>query len=94
VNSDSFLLGLSNIPSDAPLLLAPNPVAEQLTIRCTDALQAEWLISDIAGQAIRTGRFTSSTLLQLDISTIPPGIYFFSLDTAQGRATRRFIIAR
>lgn len=60
----------------------PNPVSQSLTFEAINSSQTNYKIeiADICGKKINSYNFTNSTL-QIDLSNIPNGIYFYQIKT-------------
>ncbi len=74
----------------------PNPVDEEMNInvRFLDFQNFSYTILDLYGRVIDAGSFRNvfSRRVQLDVSLIPPGIYFLRVDTDQETVTKRFMV--
>lgn len=90
---------LDELPTSLPtiankkkqLLLFPNPVAQELTIKLDDA-KAEWIsIYNATGQLVKTIAVTNE-LLTLDVTQLPTGFYTASvITTTQERISQSFV---
>lgn len=72
-----------------PIVLYPQPASNQLTIAHAGRIMQARII-DITGKAVQAA-ITGSTV---DVSRLSDGAYFLEAETALGRLTRRFAVAR
>lgn len=71
--------------------LSPNPATTQLQITFLSTNQPHHLkLINTLGQTIQQQTF-SANQLQLDISTLPSGVYFIELQDEKGRAVKKFV---
>ncbi|SEQ39840.1 M14 family zinc carboxypeptidase [Neolewinella agarilytica] len=85
--------------SDSPVLeLYPNPVRTDLTVRLTVGELKEtpsWIVVDATGKVVMEGQTSSDALqsgLNIYLQDLSAGMYYFSLRSAEGRMTKRFIV--
>ncbi len=90
----STWVGLTERNMDPHFRLFPNPSSDHLVLDHTADMRGEWLIHDLLGERALGGALNTDTQQAIDLSTLAPGAYLFSLNTAEGRSTQRFIIAR
>ena len=78
-------------PSD-DLILTPNPAHSHLSIIIKEvSSQAELTIHDAAGRKVRHLALRSSSSAVFDIADLPSGIYFVTLTTPIGSATKKLV---
>ena len=87
-------------PSISTLRIHPNPVGSSLRIQLPDQLaqrrQLSWRIVGSTGKSLRQGRSDPSAgVFELDVSSLPRGIYFFQLidPTSHWKSTGKFVKA-
>jgi hypothetical protein len=69
----------------------PNPASEFITLTLPAIMQETTLtLSDATGEIIRHTPIHSGTH-RIDISALPPGIYFITIQTISGSRSARFI---
>ncbi|MFM9948070.1 MAG: T9SS type A sorting domain-containing protein [Saprospiraceae bacterium] len=78
--------GLFNLTAVAPQPLAarialfPNPTTGNLTLNASRPLQnCEIVVSDYSGRTVKTLKASGTSTVDLDLSAMPPGIYFVLL---------------
>ena len=70
----------------------PNPAGEQLTITLNHAASnAQLQLFDHTGRMIRTENGLAGTSLNVDVHTLPAGIYWLRLEDANGSSVIRFV---
>jgi len=65
--------GLDAILSKNPMVISPNPVQDELTIR-SNSTGYEWEITDLHGQILKQGK-TWNNPERIDVSIFRPGLY-------------------
>ncbi|MEM9260258.1 MAG: T9SS type A sorting domain-containing protein, partial [Bacteroidota bacterium] len=87
-------LSTSAVGLSAPLdiRLWPNPSPEQLQVETVAT--GDYAILDLRGTTLQRGSFGQGGRHQLDITELPPGTYFFRLQTPDGEKTARFLKAQ
>lgn len=68
----------------------PNPAADQLFIECGDLQNVEILIYNGTGQILLQRKLTYNAS-DLDIASLPKGIYMLRVITSQGNGSKKFI---
>ena len=75
---DSVFVGI-NEPQKSGLSLYPNPASNQVTIETSvTPTQSQLSIMNLSGQQLITSQITEPKI-QIDISTLPSGVYFMRL---------------
>ena len=83
----------SPLAFDTDMVLYPNPAEDKITVRTTERGDKSITICNSLGKKVYIINITeNSTTITLD--DFEAGVYFLTLDTKDGRTTRRFIIAR
>lgn len=79
---------------DPPLQLSPNPALDRLQVRIlVHTLPGEpWSILDLTGREVMNGRFNESAHLDLNVSHLPSGIYFFRAFLEPQSSITRFMV--
>jgi len=67
----------------------PNPAAEIISVRYPD--MGSVTISNVVGQSVMSFEFQGSNYEIIEVSDLEPGLYFISLDTADGMVSTKFI---
>ena len=81
-----LLLSVKNVPAKNVVELFPNPATTELTISFSDMITS-MTINNLLGQIIYS-RQCNSTQVQVDISTLPSGLYFVKVN---GTEVRKFV---
>ena len=68
----------------------PNPVSEKISIRIKKSPHTIVTILDLHGKEIHQLEFSTAET-QINISQLPPGIYFLRIETESGSATKKII---
>ena len=68
------------------LSVYPNPGSQWTTLKGLNASQGEWQLVNAWGQIIRTGSWTDTTELTLDLASLTPGYYVITLLSEHGIA--------
>ena len=77
--------------------LAPNPAIESLRLFVSEALNFDSRVTlfNAAGQLLRSWTLpTGSTVLQLDVATLPVGVYAVAVENDKGRGVKKIVIQR
>lgn len=70
----------------------PNPSSGRLKIELSQNIQnASVKVVDMLGQNIMESNFQSSYRTELDISSLPQGVYFLTISSEKGSVTRRIV---
>lgn len=75
---------------DLDLALYPNPVSDQLTISSGSEVIQKLSIIDMLGRTIQTIKVNSFNQ-NVNVSTLPSGMYLMEVELETGRAIRKFI---
>ena len=78
-----------NTTNDVPLVIYPNPVANELKIE-TDSKINGIQITDLTGKMVYSSFVINNNLI--NVSTLPSGIYLVKIDTDKGVKTERVIV--
>lgn len=77
------------------LMFYPNPANDVLNIDLAglrvEAKEYEWVISNILGQAVQSGRLVPTQTTTLNVSTLTKGLYTFRLKNGNQSISRKFI---
>lgn len=86
------LVGMEEAPDAAHLSAWPNPAADELNLSAPLNGGATRLsISDATGRILLTGTSAGGGALQVDVSTLPAGVYLLRLEQAGEVAVARFV---
>lgn len=87
-----FEFAVANCALDIPSIrtdayeMYPNPTSNTLTIQTANSI-TNLTIANLLGQTIFTNNYHSETI-QVDVSTLPPGVYFVKIN---GTEVRKFV---
>lgn len=72
----------------------PNPATNKITISTSSILPGEIVISIVGlnGQQIKRDSFQNQKLFEMDVSTLPKGIYLIKIQTKNGIETKKLVI--
>ena len=84
------LTGIDEVDAERALVVYPNPVSDNLTIEFRDNQQqaSQITISDLSGRLVYNKVLSaseSSSILQVNVSKLSPGIYFLNVIDLEGR---------
>ncbi|MFP4470329.1 MAG: CUB domain-containing protein [Bacteroidales bacterium] len=96
ITRDGFVLNYEAKPDaigekqHAVWQLFPNPVGDFLSIQgyCTE--EAKWVISDLSGRIIRSGKYEGSSC-QINTSALEPGIYLLRICCSSNTHFQKFV---
>jgi len=71
------------------LSIYPNPAKDVITIQYPEISRVT--ITNVIGQRIKSLEFMAVSYKVVDVSSLEPGLYFLTLDTAEGIVSTRFI---
>ena len=87
---DSVMVGINEL-KESKFSLYPNPATDKITIETSGASKGSYLaILNIEGQQLITRQITHPKT-QLDISTLPSGVYFVRLTNVKSVEVGKFI---
>ncbi len=81
--------GLNEI-EESTFALYPNPTTHQLTIQASNLTTGSYQITTTTGQLILQKTITRPNFT-IDVSTLPPGLYFLQLTNGCQRVVKRFV---
>lgn len=86
------LLSVSDIdnPVESELIVYPNPASSLIYIESTMDSPRDILISDALGRVVKRDAFSK----QINISSLPDGMYFLSIQGPEGVLSQKFIVRR
>ena len=84
----AFLDVPSNFPKDYRIF--PNPASTTVSLQLANQQEKDITIFDILGRNILSYKLEPGELTNLDISSLPPGIYYLRA----GNQMQKFVIAR
>lgn len=71
--------------------LFPNPVLNSLRLETKDLNVKNIFVTDLSGRTLISKAVNFNSTMELDITTLPSGMYFLKLDTDKGIAASKFI---
>ena len=74
------------------ILLYPNPASGFITVKMPERTVSKITLYNMLGQALKT-IVDPSPLAKIDVSSLPSGMYFMSLQTSEGFVTRKVEIS-
>jgi len=77
---DSYLVGLQDNQSTSNFSVSPNPVSDILTVT-SSTLVRNYQLSDITGKLLLQKNLINASNFEIDISYLPLGSYFISLNS-------------
>lgn len=89
----TILVGISSaaLPSDKGWKIFPNPAKSILTLDRRPSGHISYRIADIQGNTVQNG-VVPDAVKQIDISLLPPGVYFFQLfSNNQSHGQQKFL---
>jgi photosystem II stability/assembly factor-like uncharacterized protein len=72
----------------------PNPAKNKLTISDNSGMSKSWTISlfQVNGQMVLHQRFENQPKIEMDITTLPKGIYLLKIQTTVGIAVKKLVV--
>jgi hypothetical protein len=93
-SSASATTSVSTVAADQAFTLYPNPAANTINFKgLSSAHDASYTIYDVLGNVNATGSLTEN-MTSVNVSSLPPGIYFAKLHSDQKESTLRFVIEK
>lgn len=89
-NLRSSYYGIEDVPNDIEMDVYPNPATDRLQISSKEAIQKA-TITDVMGRTVHETSHTEGQDCTINIQSLPQGIYFVTIKTTQGTATRKVI---
>jgi hypothetical protein len=87
---DSYLVGLQDNQSSSNFSVSPNPVSDILTVS-SSTLVRNYQLSDITGKLLLQKNLINASNFDIDISDLPLGSYFISLNSENTSKKIKFI---
>ncbi len=73
----------------------PNPAKEKTFIKVEfEAPEATLVLSNILGESLQTLKVYHSGTYELDVSNVPDGVYFYTLDSNGHKITKRLTVKK
>ena len=85
-------LGIDNITDKDAFNLFPNPAKNNFHIKVNYVKKTTFKLLNIQGRAIMSGDLESGAVRQINVSTIPPGIYFLEISSNDIFVKKRLVI--
>jgi hypothetical protein len=87
---DSYLVGLQDNQSTSNFSVSPNPVSDILTVT-SSTLVRNYQLSEITGKLLLQKNLINASNFEIDISDLPLGSYFISLNSENTNKKIKFI---
>ena len=88
-DNDQITLSVNNLEANNEVSIYPNPAQNQITVSSLNSNLTRYKVLSIAGTEWLEGTFNSE--MKLNISELPNGVYFISMESERGRTIERFI---
>lgn len=73
----------------------PNPAKEKTFIKAEfDSPEATLILSNILGETIKVLKLNNSGTYEIDVTEIPDGVYFYTLDAGGQKVTKRLTVKK
>jgi hypothetical protein len=76
--------------SETSIMVYPNPADEILSVQAPD--MTGYTITNMIGQTIRKDKFQTVNNRSVDISDMPAGVYFITIESLNGSYTSKFMV--
>jgi hypothetical protein len=91
--SSSVISSVRELPKDIPLLTYPNPTAgiinlEHLSFKETSIVS----VIDLTGRTVYEQSIHAKSIFQMDLSSLPKGLYVLQVSTNAGREVRKIVL--
>ncbi len=83
--------GINDVDLSNKLSVYPNPVVKDLTIDFPLSGRKTGAVYNVIGSRLMTFDIVDGNNLNLDVSSLPKGVYILNLETSEGRASKKFI---
>ena len=84
--------------ADNVITVMPNPVQDQLNLKLdfANATDVSYALGTMTGSLLQTGKWQNALneTQTLDVSNLPNGQYLVRIQTAEGVATKMFVVVR
>jgi hypothetical protein len=90
ITDDDLPTTISTLNLDNAVRIYPNPVQYSLQLKTTEPLQ-DVLLNDLLGNVVMNLGEVNSGLKSLDVSALPPGMYFLTAKVDNKSLTKRFV---
>ena len=85
-------LGIEDAAGGLALSIAPNPADGSVVVTCGDGVEeGSVAVRDVLGKVLRRGQMRGG-VCRMDLSDLPGGIYYLTLTSSQGSATRKLLV--
>jgi hypothetical protein len=75
------------------IILTPNPANKQFTVSSNEPL-TQIIIYSLTGQTMAQVQQLNNTKFEFNVSEIPNGVYFVSIETQAGKEIKKIVIAK
>ena len=72
----------------------PNPASKKITITGNRNFTGETMIDvfNMKGEEVKVEKFQNQSLIQMDVSNLPKGIYLMRIQSMEGIESKKFVI--
>lgn len=88
-DDESIVLGIANLDVESVYSIYPNPAKNQLFVSTDYLGNTDYKLVSITGMQLLSGSFSSK--LSLDVSSLPKGVYFITMENVNGISLKKFI---
>ena len=81
-------LGISHVDANIKLNIYPNPATNLINVT-TDVAMVKVTLFNLLGQAVKEVNTNHATECQIDVNTLPQGMYLLKVDTKEGSSTQK-----
>ena len=81
-------LGISHVDANIKLNIYPNPATNLINVT-TDVAMVKVTLFNLLGQAVKEVNANHATECQIDVNTLPQGMYLLKVDTKEGSSTQK-----
>jgi hypothetical protein len=85
-------VGFNNL-NGGQISIYPNPAREMVNIESSSTINTVEVLNFI-GQTVYTNNFVESRKLQVNVSTLAPGVYFVKIATVEGTRTTKITVSK
>jgi len=87
--NDELALSVAQVVNESSISVYPNPAKTQLKIVSDSPVLTKYSVISITGTEWKSGTFSST--IELNVSNLPNGVYFVSLESEKGSLLKKFV---
>jgi hypothetical protein len=87
--TEDFTISTTNIQRPS-FRLFPNPTTDFITIEGIETVNTRYSVVDLNGRLVQNANFSTSEN-RIDVSHLPKGIYVISIETENGKMSKKFV---